>query len=153
MKTKTIALTTIFAALYFVLVNVAQPISFMQIQIRVANALLALVPLYGLGVVFGVPIGVFFANLSSPLGWIDLISVLPTFAGLVIIYLLRNKSLLLGLSIYNVILASWISFMLWYIIGLPYIISFVYVLAGLFAANVGIGYPIYKGIKKRLFKK
>jgi len=153
MKTKTLALTTIFATLYFVLVNVFQPISFMQVQVRIANCLLALVPIFGLPAVFGVTLGVFGANLSSPLGWIDLISVLPTFAGLIIIYLLRNKSVLLGLSLYNVILASWISFMLWYIIGLPYIISFIYVVIGLFVANVGIGYPVYKAVKKRLFKK
>jgi len=159
---KNLATTTVFASLYFVLVYLFQPISFLQIQVRVADALNPLVALFGLPAVFGLILGVFIANISSPLGWIDLVSVLPSLAGLLIIRYLANKytandrGLLFGIFFNNTILSFWISWMLCYVFMLPTIEQvaiFLYVFIGLGISHCVLGYPLYKAIKTRLFKK
>lgn len=146
MNTRDLAIAAILAASYAALVNVLHPISFMQIQVRIANALIGLVPILGLSAVYGVTLGVFLGNLTSPLGLIDLISPIFSFFGLMIIYKLRNKSIMLGLIIYSLILSLWVAFMLWYVIGLPYILTFIYVFIGISIATAGLGYLIYKSV-------
>lgn len=149
-KSKNLAITAIVATLYSILVYVFSPISFQMIQVRVANALMGLVPILGVSAIIGITLGVFIANLVSPLGFIDLLSVAPTFIGLIIIYKLRNYSVLLGLTIYSVILGAWVSFMLWYVFNIPYIASFIYVTIGIVIATTGLGYLVYKTFKKIL---
>ncbi|MEM1546201.1 MAG: QueT transporter family protein [Candidatus Methanomethylicia archaeon] len=149
-KSKNLAITAIIATLYSVLVYVFSPISFQMVQIRVANALMGLIPILGVPAIIGVVLGVFIANLVSPLGFIDLLSVAPTFIGLTIIYKLRNYSVLLGLAIYSIILGAWVSFMLWYVFKIPYVECFIYVTVGIAMATVGLGYPVYKTFKRIL---
>jgi hypothetical protein len=96
--------------------------------------------------------GVFLGNLTSPLGFIDLISPVFSFIGLMIIYELRNESVLSGLLIYSMLLSVWVSFMLWYVFGLPYILSFLYVLIGITIATAGLGYLVYKSVSVRYGK-
>jgi uncharacterized membrane protein len=52
-RTKDIALIAIYAALYAALVVVLGPFSYGPIQIRIADSLLAIVPLLGLAGVLG----------------------------------------------------------------------------------------------------
>lgn len=147
-RVKTIALAAVLAAMYATLVQILHPISFMQIQIRVANALIGLVPIIGMPAVYGLTLGVFLANLTSPLGIIDLASPLFSFIGLYIIYKLRNHSTLAGLLIYSLILGAWVSFMLWYVHGLPYLLTFIYVTIGIAIATAGLGFLIYKACNR-----
>jgi uncharacterized membrane protein len=142
----------VLSALYAALVNFLHPLSFMQVQVRVANALIGLVPIFGLPAVYGLTIGVFIGNLTSPLGPIDLISPVFSFIGLMIIYELRNESVFSGLLIYSMLLSVWVSFMLWYVFGLPYILSFLYVLIGITIATAGLGYLVYKSVSVRYGK-
>ncbi|MEM2875966.1 MAG: QueT transporter family protein, partial [Candidatus Bathyarchaeia archaeon] len=57
-KVRTLALTVLCAASYAGLVYSLAPISFMLIQVRVANALIGLVPILGLPAVYGVTLGI-----------------------------------------------------------------------------------------------
>jgi len=143
-----IALGSIIAALYVVLVVGLSPISYLQIQFRVANALLGLVPLAGLPAVFGITLGVLVANLTSPLGPLDMLSLIPTFLGCSIIFYLRKISVLAGLTFYTIILSIWISFLLQYVLGLPYLPTFLYLLIGIGVVTIGFGYIIYKALLK-----
>jgi len=152
LRTRDITIMAILAALYATLVNVLYPISFMQVQVRVANALIGLVPIFGLPAVYGLTLGVLLGNLTSPLGWIDLISPIFSFMGLMIIYELREVSVLSGLLIYSLILSVWVSYMLWFVSGLPYILTFVYVLIGITIATTGLGYLLYKSAHIRYRK-
>jgi uncharacterized membrane protein len=70
--TRYITRISVVAALYFVLTAILYPISFGQLQIRVAEAL-TLLPFIFPEAVIGVTIGCFFANLLSPFGVIDMI--------------------------------------------------------------------------------
>ena len=130
------------------LVNAFAPISFHQIQIRVANALIGLVPLLGWPGIYGIALGVLLGNLSSPLGPIDLLSVLPSFAGLFAIYKLRTKSIILGLQIYSTLISFWVALMLYFVFNLPYLITFIYVFVGVTIATTGLGYLLYKSAIK-----
>jgi len=145
-KTKDIALGIVCCALYAALVNVFAPISFQQIQVRIANALIGLVPLLGWPAVYGLTLGVFLGNLSSPLGPIDLVSVLPSLLGLLAIHKLRQVSVILGLQIYSTIVSIWVVFMLNFVFRLPYLITFVYVFLGLTIATTGLGYLVYRSL-------
>lgn len=148
MKNKKIALGAIIGALYVALVIGFGPISFLQIQFRIANALIGLVPLVGIPAVFGISIGVLIGNISSPLGPLDLVSFIPTFIGCMIIYRLRNFSVPAGLAIYSVILSIWVSFLLQYVIGVPYIPTIIYLLIGIGVVTIVFGYILYKTLIK-----
>ena len=69
-RTKDLALIAIYAALYAALVVVLGGFSYGPIQIRIADSLLAAVPLLGLPGVLGHTLGVFIANIFSPAGLI-----------------------------------------------------------------------------------
>lgn len=150
MEIKKLCISIMFASLYVALTIVFQPISFLGIQVRVANLLLALIPLFGFPSVVGITLGVSIANLSSPLGLIDMISVIPTFIGAVVIYKMSSKSVLAGLVFYNLIIGAWLSIMLNIVFNAPVLIGYFYLLIGLSIANMGIGYPIYKALKRRI---
>jgi len=147
---KFVATAGTIAALYAAMVQVFHPISFLQINIRVANALLGLVPVIGWPAVLGIPIGVLIGNATSPLGPIDLLSFIPTLAGCYVIYLLRKRDFLVitGLLIYSAIISAWVSFMLWYVLKLPYLLSFLYVFAGQLLSDVLLGFLLYRALRK-----
>jgi uncharacterized membrane protein len=145
---RNLALSVVCAASYAALVIFLAPISFLQMQVRVANTLMGLVPILGMPAVYGLTLGVFLGNIVSPLGPIDLISPLPSFIGLFAIYKLRNKSVLLGLLIYSFIISLWVAFMLNLVIGVPYWITLAYVFLGVAIATVGLGYLLYKAVSK-----
>lgn len=140
---KNLTVTIFCAATYAALVYFLAPISFLQIQMRVANALMGVVPILGMPAVYGITLGVLLGNIFSPLGPIDLLSPIPSFVGLFIIYKLRERMVLLGLSLYSLIVSLWVAFMLNYILNVPYLVTFIYVFVGVAVATVGLGYPLY----------
>jgi uncharacterized membrane protein len=62
-RTKDLALISIYAALYAALVVVLGGISYGPIQVRVADSMVAAIPLLGIAGVLGHTLGVFIANL------------------------------------------------------------------------------------------
>ena len=72
MKTKFLATTGIIAALYFAITMLVAPFGFTEIQFRISemfNHLVAFNPRFSIGVI----LGVFIANLFSPLGIYDIV--------------------------------------------------------------------------------
>jgi len=144
----TIVQASLLAATYAALVYVLPGLSFLTINVRIANMLRGLIPFLGWPAVIGLSIGVFIANLISPLGPIDLLSVIVVFCGQVIIYCLRKKSVLLGLFIHYVLLATWISWMIstvtdtsWSMIAIP-------IFSGIFVSDIILPYVLFISIKK-----
>ncbi|MBC7130305.1 QueT transporter family protein, partial [Candidatus Bathyarchaeota archaeon] len=72
-KSKDLALTAVFAALYAIGVILLEPISFGIYQVRVADALLPLSMLFGMSVALGTSLGCIVANAYGGLGLIDII--------------------------------------------------------------------------------
>jgi uncharacterized membrane protein len=147
-KTKTIAVAVVYAALYSALVIVLGPFSYGPVQVRLADAMVALVPIFGWAGILGHALGVFISNIFSPLGWIDLLNTIPSFLMAYVIWKLRNRSVIAGTVLYSIVLGGTVGAMLSYVYGLPLIAEFAYVLVGNFIASTIIGYPVYKAIKK-----
>ncbi|MEN3057347.1 MAG: QueT transporter family protein [Candidatus Methanosuratincola petrocarbonis] len=147
-KTRAVIKTAILAASYAALTISFAPISFGAVQIRVANALIGIVPLVGMPGALGISLGVFIGNLASPLGPIDLLSALPTFAALLILLKLKGISVIAGLACYTLIISAWVGAILQYALGLPFLATFAYLLIGIGIATIGLGYLLYTAMKR-----
>lgn len=147
-STKSLALAIIYAAVYVALVVALAPISYGAVQVRVADALVALIPLFGWGGILGHTVGVFIANIFSTAGLLDLLNTIPSFAMAVVIWKLRKHSVIAGTLLYSIVLGATVGTMLSYLYGLPELETILYVFVGIAIATTGIGYPLYKAIKK-----
>ena len=141
MNNKQVAITAIIAALYIALGFMFQPISFLGIQFRVAELVVGICIIYPKSGLVGKIIGVFFVNLLSPLGALDLISCFINIPALMCIVALRNKKYLkyVGGILYAVIISFYVAWILNFVIGLPFGIMFYQVLiAEAILATAGI---------------
>ena len=98
MNTKTFTKVAMIAAVYTVVSLVLAPISYGNIQVRIAEALTLLPLIYEPGIWGGVTLGCFLTNLLgvmlgvNPTGMIDaVVGTLATFLAAVCTYKLRNK--------------------------------------------------------------
>lgn len=128
-KTKDIALTAVFAALYAALVYVFTPISFLALQFRVAGVLRpGIARKWTLAI--GYAIGVVVGNLFSPFGVYDLLfmpvmSLLAGLLGYLAAKPFKNNYFVTGAVIATVIPLS-VSWMLNQVLGLPIIATLPY---------------------------
>jgi uncharacterized membrane protein len=152
-RTKNLALISIYAALYAALVVVLGPFSYGPFQIRIADSLLAAVPLLGIAGVLGHTLGVFIANLFSTIGPIDLLNTIPSFAMAFVVYYIykrtQNDYTVIGAcTAYSVVLGITVGTMLSYVLSLPLLPTIAYVFIGNFIASVLIGWPLFKLLKR-----
>jgi uncharacterized membrane protein len=152
-QSKDITLIGLYAALYAALVVVLGEFSYGPIQVRIADSLLAVVPLLGLPGVLGHTLGVFIANMFSTAGLIDLLNTIPSFAMSFVVYYVykrtQNDYTVIGTCIaYSVVLGITVGWMLSYVYSLPLLLTMVYVAVGNIVASVLIGWPLFKVLKK-----
>jgi len=152
-RARDLAKAAVIAALYITLVWTLAPISFGAIQVRVSNALIGIVPLIGMPAVAGITIGVLFGNILSPLGPIDLLSAVPTFVALLLVMKLKSRSVFVGLLAYSLILSVWVGILLNYVLGIPFLAAFIYLLAGISFTTTVLGYLVYKTLGRLLEMK
>ena len=140
-KSMDIAIIAITAALYIMLGYLFQPISFMGLQFRVAEVIVGMCIIFPEAGLIGNVIGVFFVNLTSPLGLIDLMSCIVNIPALYCIIIFRNKKILkfVGGILYAVIISLYVGIILNIVFGLPWYIMFVQVvIAEIVLATLGI---------------
>ncbi len=145
-----IALIAITAALYTALGYIFQPISFLVFQFRVAELIVGICILFPFEGLIGNVIGVFFVNLTSPLGYIDLFSCLVNIPALYCIIVFRDKKYLkyLGGLLYAIIISIYVAIILFIALSLPVLLNFFYVLVPeVILATLGI--ILFDIIKKR----
>ena len=152
-KSKKIAVIAIYAALYAALVVALGPFSYGPLQIRVADALLAVIPLLGIAGVLGHTLGVFVANLFSTLGPIDLLNTIPSFVMAFVVYYVykraKNDYTVIGTCVaYSIVIGITVGWMLSYVFSLPLLPTIGYVALGNIIASVLIGWPIFKLLKR-----
>jgi uncharacterized membrane protein len=146
-----VAITAITAALYIALGYIFQPISFLGLQFRVAELIVGMCLIFPLEGLIGNVIGVFFVNLTSPLGPIDLISCIVNIPALYCIILLREKKYLkyLGGVFYSIIISLYVAIILNIVLSLPFWLMLIQVLiAQLILASLGI--VLFTLIKQRV---
>ena len=136
-----LTLTSITAAIYITLGFVFQTISFLGLQFRVAELIVGMCILFPIEGLIGNVIGVFFVNLTSPLGPIDLISCIVNVPALYCIVFFRDKKFLkyLGGILYAIIISIYVAIVLNLVFMLPIWLMFVQVLiAEAILASLGI---------------
>jgi uncharacterized membrane protein len=152
-KTKDLALMAIYAALYAALVVELGGISYGIINFRIADAMVAAVPLLGMAGVLGHTLGVFVSNIPSPLGLIDLLNTIPSFAMSFVIYYVYKKTrndytVIATCTAYSFVLGITVGAMLSPITQIPLLLSILYVALGNTVATVLIGWPLFKMLKR-----
>jgi len=145
---KNIALIVVFASLYAVIGYVLHPISFVEIQVRVSDALYPLIAVFGFPSLVGLTIGHFLLNLSSPLGLLDLLSVLLFVPAKLAIW----KWGLKAVPLHILSIALWVPFMLNHLFGVPFWITVVFVGIGEIIAEIVLGVPLTLGIQAHVVK-
>jgi uncharacterized membrane protein len=153
LKTKDLALIAIYAALYAALVVVLGGISYGPIQVRIADSMVAAVPLLGIPGVLGHTLGVFIGNLFSPEGLIDLLNTIPSFVMSFVVYYVYKRTkkdyTVIGTSVaYSAVLGTTVGWMLSYLYHLPLLLTIAYVAVGNVVATVLIGWPMFKLLKR-----
>jgi len=136
-----VALIAITAALYTALGYIFQPISFLGLQFRVAELIVGMCIFFPYEGLIGNVLGVFFVNLTSPLGAIDLISCIVNIPALYCIIIFRNKKFLkyLGGVLYSIIISIYVATILYVSYGLPVWLNLFYVfISEVILATLGI---------------
>ncbi len=152
-RTKDLAVIAIYAALYAALVVVLGAFSYGPIQVRVADSMVAAVPLLGIPGVLGHTLGVFIGNIFSSAGLIDLLNTIPSFAMSFVVYYVykrtQNDYTVIATCIaYSTVIGTTVGWMLSYLYGLPLLLTIAYVTIGNIIASVLIGWPLFKALKK-----
>lgn len=154
MKVRFLAMTAIIAALYIAVTMLVAPFGFTQVQFRVSemfNHLVAFNPRYAVGIV----LGVFIANMFSPLGLYDLVfgvghSIITL--GLFIFICKYVKNIIARLIINTFLFTSTmfiIAFELNLALELPFLWTWLTAAAGEFVV-LAVGAPIMYQLNKRL---
>ncbi len=151
--TKKIALITMYAAVYAALVVGLGFMSYGPLNIRLADAMVAAVPILGMAGVLGHTLGVFIANIFSTAGLIDLLNTIPSFAMAFVVYYTYKKTrndytVIATCTAYSAVLGATVGWMLSYLYTLPLLEIIFYVFLGNFVSSVLIGWPLFKGLKK-----
>ena len=152
-RTKDLAVISIYAALYAALVVALGAFSYGPVQVRVADSMLAAVPLLGIPGVLGHTLGVFISNIFSTAGLLDLLNTIPSFVMSFMIYYVYKRTqndytVIVTFIAYSVVIGTTVGWMLSYLYSLPLLPTIGYVAIGNIIATVLIGWPIFKLLKK-----
>jgi len=150
---KNLALITMYAALYAALVVSLGFMSYGPLNVRLADAMVAAVPILGWAGVLGHTLGVFVANIFSTAGLIDLLNTIPSFVMAYAVYYTYKKSrndytVIATCTAYSAVLGATVGLMLSYLYLLPLWETIFYVFLGNMIASVLIGWPLFKALKK-----
>ena len=142
---KTLAITGITAALYFVLTVLIAPLSYGSIQFRFSEIMVLLTyinPKFGLGLI----IGCIVSNFFSPLGIIDVIfGTMGTVC--TVLAISKTKNLFIA-SLWPTVFCIFVGIELYLVSSLPLIPTTISVMIGEFTIVTLIGYPIFKYLIK-----
>lgn len=144
-KTETIALTGITAAIYMAATLAVAPIAYGSLQFRISEVMVLLAwinPAFAPGLIFGCAL----ANLFSPLGVIDLIfGTFHTFCSVMMIK--RTKNMVVA-SLWPTVFSFIIGLEIYIFYTAPFIESTLWVMLGEFICITCIGCPLFAVIRK-----
>jgi uncharacterized membrane protein len=149
-----IALISITAALYFALGFISLPIGFLGVQFRIAEIVVGMCIIFPYEGLVGKIIGVFFVNLFSPLGLIDLISVIVNVPALYCIILFRGSPRLkyFGAVLYANIISVYVAIIVYLTYNAPVWLTFIQVLFSEVILAVS-GVAIFSYINQKYFMR
>lgn len=154
MKIKTLATSGIIAAMYVAVTLLVAPFGFTNVQFRLSEMFNHLV-VFNKKFIFAIVLGVFVANLFSPLGLYDLVfGVGQSLLALTITILSAKflsgifKRMLFNTAIFTFLMCI-IAFELNLALELPFLITWLTIAVGEFVV-MAIGIPIMLALNKRL---
>lgn len=154
MKTKTLATSGIIAALYVAVTLLVAPFGFTNVQFRISEIFNHLI-VFNKKYIFGIVLGVFVANLFSPLGMYDLVfgvghSLLSLCITLVACKFIKDTT---KRMMFNTISFTIMSFIIAIELNIvyewPILFTWLTVAAGELVV-MGVGIPIMLALNKRL---
>jgi hypothetical protein len=149
-RTAQLALAALYAALYVALVAVFPFLSFLQINVRIANVLKGMVKFWPLPALLGNFVAVVVGNfLFSPLGFLDVaLSPVVATALLGLAYVIGKKSFFAGLVANAVLLGVYLSWLISTVVGAPFSALLPFLLAGVSISDVVLPYTLYRALAK-----
>jgi uncharacterized membrane protein len=151
-NSKDIALTGVFAALYAVGVLALAPISFMLVQVRVADALLTLTMLFGYPAIIGVTVGCLIANFFGGLGIVDLtLGPLANFLACLLGYYVGKHSRLGGSLTITALITLIVGGYLALLFGFPIYVGWGFIGVGSVVSIIIVGLPLTYALEKRIW--
>jgi uncharacterized membrane protein len=149
MTTRRVVITGIIAALYAVLTVTLNPISFGPLQFRAANLLMALM-FFDVDYCFGLALGIFLGNLTSPFGALDWLVMPFVSLGAALLGYWMRRFWYLGIIVWALITSAGVAlFPLGIGAQLPFIVTFPAILVAQLIVGYG-GYIIFRPFKKIL---
>jgi len=154
-KTREIAEMAVFAALYAVLTWVLAPISYNVLQFRVAESLKSIV-VKRKHLIWAFVVGNALSNIFSPfvgvweLIWMPLINVLGGGSAWLLGHRIPGlRGMVIGGALFAVWVAFGVSFMLYMLFSVPYVITFIYLLVPEVILIAGFS-PVMSRVSERL---
>lgn len=148
-RTAEIALAAVYAAMYVVFVAAFPYLSFLQVNVRVANVLKGMVKFWPVGTLLGNFVAVVVGNyLFSPLGFLDVvISPFVATGLLAVAYVIGKKSFLVGLAVNAAGLGTYLSWLISTLIpGTSFFGLLPFLLAGVAISDVVLPYALYRAL-------
>lgn len=144
--TKNLVRTAMVAALYGALTWALSSLSYGPIQFRLTE-IMVLLAFIDSAYVPGLVLGCIIANIFSPMGFVDM--AFGSFATLIAVFLIsKTKNLFLATLYPTIANGIIIAIELYFILKLPFLLSFGEVALGEFIVVTCLGYPIFKAILK-----
>ncbi len=167
MKTRDLSVAVVFAGLYAAGVMALPGISFELFQVRIADALLPMVMVFGLPAVFGITVGTFIANMLSPFGLVDILggtltNFVATYMALKMVRNFSFKGAWIAACVFQTLVVTFIvGSYLYVLIGVPpvpvlgfvvpgIVVSWIGVLIGSVISIILVGYPAAKAVNRYL---
>jgi len=154
MKTKSLAISAIIAALYIAVSMLIAPFGYQAVQLRISEMFNHLV-VFNKKYMIGIVIGVFITNLFSPLGTYDLVFGVgqSIFALTVTIFSARFIKGQLVRMIFNTVVFTFTMFLvaieLHLALEYPFLFTWLTVAAGEFVV-MAVGIPVMNALNKRI---
>lgn len=144
--TKNLVRTAMVAALYGALTWALSSLSYGPIQFRLTE-IMVLLAFIDSAYVPGLVLGCIIANIFSPMGFVDM--AFGSFATLIAVFLIiKTRNLFLATLYPTIANGIIIAIELYFILKLPFLLSFGEVALGEFIVVTCLGYPIFKAILK-----
>ncbi len=141
-----VATAAVYAAMYVAFIAVFPFLSFLQLNVRVANVLKGMVKLWPEGVLVGNLVAVVVGNfIFSPLGFLDVaLSPLVSTGLLAVAYLIGRKSFLVGLLVNAALLGTYLAWLISTVLGLSFFGILPFLLVGVSISDVRLPYTLYR---------
>lgn len=150
-RSRSIALIALYTAAYVALVYLFPFLSFLQLNIRVADCLRGLLPFFPPEMILANALGTALANTQSPLGLLDVVvSPVVVLVSTTVAAIVFKKSILGGYVAHSLILSTWLTTLLSVVLEVPWVGLAPLLYGGNVVSDIVMPYLFFRVLKTRL---